>query len=165
MEIITLNRNEKKILNFIREGRNSLVDFTDNLGLPAPIVNKIAEQMEQQDYIVRASLKGISRFNWLLTDKGVAELDPLNAEETLLLNQGGINMNQYKILVYARAHPKALVGEICDKMKLNRNEMVSDLCYLVDRKLLKDVGIIRRKVIIESKGQDTLKIFENVIKV
>lgn len=162
---MTLNRNEQKILNFIREGRNSLADFTDNLGMPAPIVNKIAEQMEQQNYIVRASLRGISRFNWLLTDKGVAELDPLNAEETLLLNRGGINMNQYKILLYASAHPKVQAGEICDKMKLNRNEMVSDLCYLVDRKLLKDVGIIRRKVMIESKGKETLKIFENVIKV
>jgi SSS family solute:Na+ symporter len=162
---MTLNSHEKKILNFIREGRNSLADFTDNLGLPAPVVNKMAEQMEQQGYVVRASLTGISRFNWFLTDQGVAELDPLNADEIRLLSEGGINMNQYKILVYAKAHPKAKAGEICDKMRLNRNEMVSDLCYLVDRRLLKEVGIIRRKVMIASKGEETIKKFENCIRV
>lgn len=161
---MTLGRNEKRILNFIREGRNSLADFTDNLGIPAPVANRIAEQMEQEGYIVRASYKGIARFNWLLTDKGVAELDPLSSYEIRLLNEYGINMNQYKILTYAKTHPKAMAGEICEKMNLNAREMISDLCYLVDHKLLNEVGIIRRKVTITDKGAAIITLFESSIK-
>jgi len=156
-----LRRNEKKILNFIREGRNSLADFTDNLGIPAPVVNNIAEQLEQDGYIVRVRYTGIARFNWLLTDKGVAELDPLNADEICLLNCG-INMNQCKILTYAKTHPKALASEICEKMNLSRKEMTSDLCYLVDHKLLIEVGIIRRKVSISEKGEGIIKLIDNL---
>lgn len=163
-DAVNIGRIEKRILNYIREGRNSLADFTDNLGIPAPVANRIAEQMEQDGFIVRASSKGIARFNWLLTDKGVAELDPLTAYEIRLLNEYGINMNQYKILTYAKAHPKALAGEICEKMNLNGREMTSDLCYLVDHKLLNEVGIIRRKVIIADKGAEIIKLFENSTK-
>ncbi len=156
---------EKNILNFIREGRNSLVDFSDNLGITAPHANNIAEQLEQDGYIVRVGYKGINRFNWLLTDKGVSELDPLNADEIRLLNEGGINMGQYKILIYVNTHPKVLAGEICEKMNLNRNEMISDLCFLIDRKLLTEGGIIRRKVTITEKGIETIKLLEKSVKV
>ncbi len=159
-----LNWREKKILNFIREGRNTLVDFSDNLGITAPIANNIAEQLEQDGYIVRVEYKGINRFNWLLTDMGAAELDPLNADEIRLLNEGGINMSQYKILTYVKTHPKVIAGEICEKMKLNKNEMISDLCYLIGRKLLTESGIIRRKVTITEKGIETMELLENLIK-
>ncbi len=161
---MSLRRHEKEILNYIREGRNALVDFTDNLGIPAPVANKIAEKLEQEGYIVRASYKGIARFNWFLTDKGVAELDPLNANEIRLLKEGGININQYKILAYVRTHPKVLVEEICEKTRLNRNEIISNFCYLVDHKLLNEVGIIRWKVIISERGEKTVKLFENLFK-
>ena len=161
---MNLRRSEKEILNCIREGRNALVDFTENLGVPAPAANRIAEKLEQEGYLVRASYKGIARFNWFLTDKGVAELDPLSANEIRLLKEGGININQYKILAYVRTHPKAMVEEIAKKTRLNRNEIISNFCYLVDHRLLNEVGIIRWKVMISERGEKTVKLFENLIK-
>jgi len=57
-----------------------------------------------------------------------------------------------------------MAGEICEKMNLNPREMISDLCYLVDHKLLKEVGIIRRKVIITEKGAAVIESFDSSFK-
>lgn len=162
---MSLNAQQKKILDYIRQGRNSLADFTDNLSIPAPKVNLIAEDLEQKGYIVRKSLTGLERFNWLLTDKGVEELDPLPEAEMILLNEAGVNMNQFKILTYAKEHPDALAGEICANMKLNGNEMISDLCFLVDHKFLTEGGMIRRKVSLTDKGAEVLKKLSSKVKI
>lgn len=161
---MSLKRYEIEILNYIREGRNSLADFTDNLGIPAPIANKIAEKLEQETYIVRASYIGIERFNWLLTDKGVSQLDPLSEYEMRLLKEGCINITQYKILTYVGENPKSLVNDICEKMKINRNDIIPNLCYLVDHKLLYEVGIIRWKVSITERGEKIASLFDNIFK-
>ena len=162
---MSLNVNEKKILGYIRDGRNTTACFTDNLGIPAPVANQIAENLEQNGYVRRVAYLGINRFNWLLTDKGVAELEPLSADESRLLTEAGINMSQYKILTYASNHPQALAGEICSNMNLDPNEMVSNLSFLVDRKLLIEGGLIRRKVSITEKGSQVLRKFSDTIKV
>ena len=162
---MSLNANEKKILGYIRDGRNTTACFTDNLGIPAPVANNIAEGLEQAGYIRRVAYLGINRFNWLLTDKGVAELPPLDADESRLLTEAGINMSQYKILTYVESHPNALAGEICQNMKLDPNEMVSNLSFLVDSLLLTEGGLIRRKVSITNKGSQVVKQFADTIKV
>ena len=160
---MSLSANEKKILGYIREGRNSNADFTDNLGISAPNANLLCEGMEQEGYITRVSLKGINRFNWYLTDKGVAELDPLAGDAALVLEEGGINLAQFKILSYAKDHPQVQAGEIVREMKLDGKEMVSDLCFLVDHAYLKEGGLIRRNVTITDKGLATVKKFEGKV--
>lgn len=162
---MSLNDNEKRILGYIRDGRNTTACFTDNLGIPAPVANNIAEGLEQNGYIRRVAYLGINRFNWLLTDKGVAELPPLSADEARLLTEAGINLSQYKILTYVNSHPMALAGEICQNMQLDPNEMVSNLSFLVDTKLLTEGGLIRRKVAITDKGTQVVKQFADSIKV
>lgn len=162
---MSLNDNEKRILGYIRDGRNTTACFTDNLGIPAPVANNIAEGLEQAGYIRRVAYLGINRFNWLLTDKGVAELPPLDADEARLLTEAGINLSQYKILTYVSSHPNALAGEICQNMQLDPNEMVSNLSFLVDTKLLTEGGLIRRKVAITDKGTQVVKQFSGSINV
>lgn len=161
---MSLSVNEKKILGYIREGRNSNADFTDNLGISAPNANLICEGLEQEGYIVRQTINKITRFNWLLTDKGVAELEPLSAEEQQLLDEGGINMQQYKILAYTVNHANVQAGEIVrDVPGMLTQEMVSNLTYLVDNGYLVEGGTIRRKVTITDKGLATFKKFDGKI--
>ena len=121
--------------------------------------------LEQQGYVRRVAYLGINRFNWLLTDKGVAELDPLAEDEIHLLNEAGINISQYKILTYAAKHESALAGEICNNMELDPKEMVSNLSYLVDQKYLNESGLIRRKVSITDKGAAVVKQFADTVTV
>lgn len=161
---MSLSVNEKKILDYIRQGRNTLADFTDNLMIPAPKANILAEQLEQSGYIVRAGYVGAERFNWLLTDKGVDELDPLPENDFKLINEAGINMNQLKILTYTKDNPNVLAGQICDNMGLCGNEMVSDLCFLVDHSFLNEGGLIRRKFTITEKGSEIAKKYADLLK-
>ena len=159
---MSLGVNEKKILGYIRDGRNSVACFADNLGIPAPVANEICEELEQNGYVCRVAYLGINRFSWLLTDKGVAELPELDPVESRLLTEGGINISQYKILAYSNENPQALAGEICNKMELNPNEMVSNLSFLVDSGLLNESGLIRRKVSITAAGVEMVKKFSDI---
>ena len=161
---MSISEPKKKILGYIRDGRNTLAAFTDNLGLPAPRVNQMAEELEQEGYVVHKGFIGIERFNWLLTDKGAAELDPLSEEESKLL-EAGINLNQFRILSYTVQHPGALAGEICDKVKIPGGEMVSNLSYLVDNGYVTDSGLIRRRNSVTDKGAEVVKKFSGQIKV
>lgn len=160
-----LNTTELKILGFIREGRNCLADFADILMVSSPEANHIAEKLELEGYVVREAYVGIGQFNWLLTDKGAGELSPLSAEEKMLLEETGITLNQYKILVYADAHPKSLVGQICKDAELPGNEMVPDLCFLVDHGFLLDGGLARRNVSTTEKGATVVKKFKDTVKI
>ena len=160
---MSLSANEKKILDLIREGRNSNADFTDSIGISAPAANLLCEGMEQAGYVTRMSWNGIERFNWLLTDKGVAELEPLSKEEEHLLLEGGINMEQYKILAYCTKHDKVQGGELVRDIKSDAKQLVSNLCYLVDHGYLSEGGLVRRHVSITSKGTATFKNFDGQI--
>ena len=160
---MSLSSNEKRILELIREGRNSNADFTDSIGISAPNANLLCEGMEQEGYITRKSWNGIERFNWLLTDKGAAELEPLSAEAERLLLEGGINMEQYKILAYCTKHAKVQGGELVRDIKSDAKNLVSNLCYLVDNGYLSEGGLIRRQVTITDKGLKTFKKFDGQI--
>lgn len=153
-----------KILEYIRDGRNTTASFSDNLAIPAPIANRYAEELEQEGYVRRVSYYGITRFNWLLTDKGVSVLTPLSPDESRLLTEAGINMNQYKILSYVNNNPASLVDDISDKKGLDPREMVSNLSLLVDKKLLNEIGLIRRRLTITDSGRQVVEKFANEIK-
>src|SRR6056297_2916524 len=141
-----LNKNEKKILGYIREGRNTLADFTDNLGVSAPEANNIAEKLEKEGFIVKEAYSGNKRYNFLLTDEGVEQLSDLTDDEKELLSNEGINMSQLKILKHTKANPDLIAAQIAEKIDIPAMELISDLRYLVDRGMLKEKGVLRRKV-------------------
>ena len=160
---MNLNKNEKKILSYIREGRNTLADFTDNLGISAPQANNIAENLENQDFIIKESYTGIKRYNFLLTDKGAKELTQLSEIEKELLTKESINLNQYKILKYTSVNPNAIAGVIAEKLNIPAMELISDLRYLVDKGLMKESGILRRKVSVFPKGVEIVNNYEQMM--
>lgn len=143
---MNLTKNEKNMLRYIREGRNTLADFTDNLGISAPEANNLAEKLESQNLIVKQSYTGIQRYNFLLTDKGAEELPQLSEVETELLTKEGININQYRILRYTVNHPQVMAAIIAKELKIPAMELISDLRYLVDKGMMKESGVLRRKV-------------------
>ena len=159
---MSLSEQKKKILGYIREGRNTNAAFADILGISSPQANLFAEELEQEGYVVRKSYIGIERFNWLLTDNGVKQLDPLSENESKLI-EAGINLNQLKIIAYASQHPGAIAGQICDYLKIPGGEMVTNLCHLVDNGFVVDSGIIRRKTTVTEKGQAILEKFADSV--
>lgn len=154
---MTVKKNEKKILDFIREGRNTLADFTDNLGISAAEVNKIAEEMENNGYIVKEDYTGISSFNFLLTDKGVEELSQLSEEEKDLLTTEGINMNQFKVLTHLLGKEDIVAATVAQELEIPPMELISDLCYLVNKGLIRESGLLRRKIEILPKGSELVE--------
>ncbi|MDW7669205.1 MAG: hypothetical protein SCJ93_10305 [Bacillota bacterium] len=158
---MNLNKNEKRILGYIREGRNTLADFTDNLGVSAPEANNIAEKLEKDGFIVKKSYTGQERFNFLLTDEGVEKLSDLTEDEKELLSNEGINMSQLKILKHTKENPNIIAAQIAEKIDIPAMELISDLRYLVDRGMLKEKGILRRKVEILPKGEEVITKYQD----
>ncbi len=154
---MSLKKNEKKILDYIREGRNTLADFTDNLNISAPEANRIAEELEINGYIVREEYTGIRSFNYLLTDKGVSELTDLSEQEKDLLTTESINMNQYKILDYVKDKHGVIAATIAEALEIPPMELISDLCFLVNKEFVKETGLLRRKITINAKGLGLLE--------
>lgn len=157
---MALSKNEKKVLDYIREGRNTLADFTDNLGISAPQANDMLENLEMQGYVVKEDYNGIKRFNFLLTDKGVQELSELSEEERELLTKESINLNQFKILKYTADRPNSMAADIAKDLDIPAMELISDLRYLVDKGLLNEAGTLRRKVSLSANGAELLKRYQ-----
>jgi DNA-binding MarR family transcriptional regulator len=154
---MALNDNQIKILNLIREGKNTLADFTDCLGIGAPEANRISEDMEIKGYIVKEGYTGIKRFNFLLTDKGIEQLPQQSEKDVELLTKFSINYTQYKILEFLKDRSEgALSKEIVDNLDIKSAELISDLRYLVDRGLLYEKGILRRRIFLSPKGQELI---------
>lgn len=153
-----LSQLELSILKATKIGANRFADFIDSLQLDGVPVNKIVESLEQNGYIYRQGSTGANFYCFSLTDKGIRAVEKRSEESEKHLMELGLNFPVVKVLKALKAEPVPVTTEqLALRVGYNSLEVVPILSAISRRGLIKDSGILRKRVALSQAGTELLE--------
>lgn len=155
---IQLTDEDKRILNYIREGHDVMSELFDMTGWPGEKIGKVVERLDENRYIERLALQGLDFWSFRITEKGDAALPPLSPEDAAL-GEFGLCKRDIDMLKTVKQKGKSRATQLIVDTVQNKADQVDfagSVVKLLRRGYLSESGFLKRIIEINPKGEEML---------
>lgn len=156
---VIITEEDKRILDYIREGHDVMSELFDMTNWPGEKLGRVVEKLDENRYIERLALQGLNFWSFRLTEKGDAVLPPLSAENAAL-RKFGLCKRDIDILSIVNTKGKSRATQLIADMTSDRMEQIDfagSVVKLLRFGYLKESGFLKRIIEINPKGEEMLR--------
>jgi len=151
-----LTDEERKVLEIIRKGYNTMAEINDMLKIDCYISKEYIAKLEYYNYINRFGNGGKNYYTFNISEKGLKALPPLSEKEKSLLTDN-IDETGIKVLLYVQENPNIVADELTNVTGMEVLASSNVIASLIRRGYLKEGGLWKRKVEISDGGSKLLE--------
>lgn len=151
-----LTDEELRVLKLIYFGYNYCAEIVDMLGADLSSIAPIIEKLELRGLIRREGSYGAKMFSFQITEEGKKALGALSPQE-MELAANNISPLDLKVLDYIDKKGRIIASELEKYAGRPVMECAASITHLIRLGLLTERGILRRRVLISSKGKEVLE--------
>jgi hypothetical protein len=154
-----LNEQDKWVLTMIQRGYTYMFELVDLSGWGGEKVNRSIEVLDEQRYIAREGLAGVTFWGFYITQKGMDVLPPLSVEESKLFKVGLNSMDVRVLKMFQEQGGENIPGLLINAKMPDATEhrtAVASVLKLLRLGHLDQMGFLKRRVKISERGMELL---------